>query len=86
MNPYTKTNFGNTHIMIVNAHCLRGTKCNTYLKPKNPHWLWVVNALFTYGYENYKEILNMKYPCQSIKLLSMLVYLMKLDALSISNN
>jgi hypothetical protein len=31
-------------------------------------------------------ILNMKYPCKSIKPLLMLVYLMKLDALSISNN
>jgi hypothetical protein len=35
---------------------------------------------------NYKEILNMKYLCKSIKPLFMLIYLMKLDALSISNN
>jgi len=35
---------------------------------------------------NYKEILNMKYPCKGIKPLFMVVYLMKLDALSISNN
>jgi hypothetical protein len=35
---------------------------------------------------NYKEILNMKYQCKGIKLLFMVVYLMKLDALSISNN
>jgi hypothetical protein len=35
---------------------------------------------------NYKEILNMKYPCKGIKPLFMVVYLMKFDALSISNN
>jgi hypothetical protein len=35
---------------------------------------------------NYKEILNMKYLCKGIKPLFMVVYLMKLDALSISNN
>ncbi len=35
---------------------------------------------------NYKEILNMKYPCKGIKPLFMVVYLMKLDALFISNN
>jgi hypothetical protein len=35
---------------------------------------------------NYKEILNMKYPCKGIKPLFMVIYLMKLDALSISNN
>ncbi len=35
---------------------------------------------------NYKEILNMKYLCKGIKLLLMVVYIMKLDALSISNN
>ncbi len=34
----------------------------------------------------YKEILNMKFPCKGIKPLFMVVYLMKLDALSISNN
>ncbi len=34
---------------------------------------------------NYKEILNMKYPCKGIKPLFMVVYLMKLDAFSISN-
>jgi hypothetical protein len=30
--------------------------------------LWVVNALFAYGYEkiNYKEILNMKYPLSQL--------------------
>jgi hypothetical protein len=49
---------------------------------------WGVNALFTYGYEksNHKEILNMKYPSKGIKLVFMVVYLMKLDAHSISNN
>jgi hypothetical protein len=58
------------------------------LSHKTHTWLWIVNALFAYGYEkiNYKEILNMKYPCKGIKPLFMLVYLMKLDALSISNN
>jgi hypothetical protein len=35
---------------------------------------------------NYKEILNMKYLCKGIKTSFMVVYLMKLDALSISNN
>jgi len=35
---------------------------------------------------NYKEILKMKYLCKSIKPLFMVIYLMKLDALSISNN
>jgi hypothetical protein len=35
---------------------------------------------------NYNEILNMKYLCKGIILLFMVVYLMKLDALSISNN
>jgi len=35
---------------------------------------------------NYKEILNMKYLCKGIKPLFMVVYLMKLDAFSISNN
>jgi hypothetical protein len=35
---------------------------------------------------NYKEILNMKHPCKGIKPLFIVVYLMKLDALSISNN
>ncbi len=35
---------------------------------------------------NYKEILNMKYLCKGIKSLFMVIYLMKLDALSISNN
>jgi len=35
---------------------------------------------------NYKEILNMKYPCKGIKPLFMVVYLMKLNTLSISNN
>ncbi len=35
---------------------------------------------------NYKEILNMKYLCKGIKPLFMIVYLMKLDALTISNN
>ncbi len=35
---------------------------------------------------NYKEILNMKYLCKGIKLSFMVVYLMKLDAFSISNN
>jgi hypothetical protein len=35
---------------------------------------------------NYKEILNMKYSCKSIKPLFMVVYLMKFDVLSISNN
>ncbi len=35
---------------------------------------------------NYKEILNMKYLCKGIKPLFMVIYLMKLDALSISNN
>jgi len=35
---------------------------------------------------NYKDILNMKYLCKGIKPLFMIVYLMKLDALSISNN
>jgi hypothetical protein len=35
---------------------------------------------------NYKEILNMKYMCKGIKPLFVVVYLMKLDALSISNN
>ncbi len=34
---------------------------------------------------NYKEILNMKYPCKGIKLLFMVVYLMKLDTFFISN-
>jgi hypothetical protein len=29
---------------------------------------------------NYKDILNMKYPCKGIKPLFMVVYLMKLDA------
>jgi len=33
-----------------------------------------------------KEILNMKYPCKGIKPLFMVVYLMKRDALSMSNN
>ncbi len=35
---------------------------------------------------NYKEILNMKYFCKGIKPLFMVIYLMKLDTLSISNN
>ncbi len=35
---------------------------------------------------NYKKILNMKYLCKGIKPLFMVIYLMKLDALSISNN
>jgi len=35
---------------------------------------------------NYKEILNMKYLCKGIKPLFMVIYLMKLNALSISNN
>jgi len=35
---------------------------------------------------NYKEILNMKYPCKGIKPLFMVVYLMKFNTLSISNN
>jgi len=35
---------------------------------------------------NYKEILNMKCLCKGIKPLFMVIYLMKLDALSISNN
>ncbi len=35
---------------------------------------------------NYKEMLNMKYPCKGIKPLFMVVYLMKFDAFSISNN
>jgi len=34
---------------------------------------------------NYKEILNMKYPCKGIKPLFTIVYFMKLDALSIGN-
>jgi len=34
----------------------------------------------------YKKILNMKYLCKGIKPLFMVIYLMKLDALSISNN
>jgi len=35
---------------------------------------------------NYKKILNMRYLCKDIKPLFMVIYLMKLDALSISNN
>jgi hypothetical protein len=35
---------------------------------------------------NYKEILNIKYPSKGPKPLFMVVYLMKLDAHSISNN
>jgi hypothetical protein len=35
---------------------------------------------------NYKEMLNMRYPCKVIKPLFMVVYLMKFYALSISNN
>ncbi len=35
---------------------------------------------------NYKKILNMKYPCKGLKPLFMVVYLMKFDALFISNN
>jgi len=35
---------------------------------------------------NYKDILNMKYLCKGIKPLFMVVYLMKLNAFSISNN
>jgi len=35
---------------------------------------------------NYKKILNMKYLCKTIKPLFMVIYLMKLDALYISNN
>jgi hypothetical protein len=35
---------------------------------------------------NYKEILKIKYLCKSIKPLFMVIYLMKLDAHSISNN
>jgi len=35
---------------------------------------------------NYKEILNIKYLCKGIKPLFVVIYLMKLDALSISNN
>jgi len=35
---------------------------------------------------NYKEILNVKYLCKGIKTLFMVVYLMKLDTFSISNN
>jgi len=35
---------------------------------------------------NYKKILNMKYMCKGIKPLFMVVYLMKFNALSISNN
>jgi hypothetical protein len=35
---------------------------------------------------NYKEILNMKYPCKGIKPLFMVVYLMKFDTFSIFNS
>jgi hypothetical protein len=35
---------------------------------------------------NYKEILNMKYPCKGIKPLFMVVYLMKPNTFSTSNN
>ncbi len=35
---------------------------------------------------NYKEILSMKHSCKGIKLLFMVIYLTKLDALFISNN
>jgi hypothetical protein len=35
---------------------------------------------------NYKKTLNMKYPCKGIKLLFLVVYLIKLEGLSISNN
>ncbi len=35
---------------------------------------------------NYKDILNMKYLCKGINFLFMVVYLRKLDTLSISNN
>jgi hypothetical protein len=35
---------------------------------------------------NYKEILNMKYPCKDIKPLFMVVYLMKFDTFSIFNS
>ncbi len=59
--------------------------------------LWVIKPTLGYGdlmhylhmgmkKSNYKEILNMKYPCQGMKLLFMVLYLMKLDSLSISNN
>jgi hypothetical protein len=73
--------------MIINAHCLRGAKCNTCLRPQNPHWLWGINDYLHMGMKklNYKEILNMKYPSKGIKPLFMVVYLMKLDAHSISN-
>jgi len=35
---------------------------------------------------NYKKILNMKYVYKGVKSLFMVIYLMKLDLLSISNN
>jgi hypothetical protein len=47
--------------MIINAHCLKGAKCNTCLMPLNPCWLWGVNALFAYWYEKIKLQKNIEY-------------------------
>jgi hypothetical protein len=74
--------------MIINAHCLRGANAILALGHKthigcgdSMHYLHMGMKK-----SNYKKILNMNYPCKSIKPLFMVVYLMKLDALSISNN
>jgi hypothetical protein len=88
MNPYIKTNFGNTHVMIINAHCLKVQNAIRALGHKT-HTGCGDSMHYSYmsmKKSNYKEILNMKYLCKGIKPLFKVVYLMKLDALSISNN
>jgi hypothetical protein len=56
-----KTPCSNTHIMLINAHYLKGAKCNTCLRPQNPRCLWEVNALFAYGYETIKLQRDIEY-------------------------
>jgi hypothetical protein len=74
--------------MIINAHCLRGAKCNTCFEHKTHVGCGDSMHYSHMGMKksNYKEILNMKRSCKGIKPLFMVVYLMKFDALSISNN
>jgi hypothetical protein len=47
--------------MIINAHCLKGAKCNTCFGPENLGWLWGLNALFAYGYEKIKLQRDIEY-------------------------
>ncbi len=55
--------------MIINAHCLRGAKCNTCLGHKT-HAGYGESMHYSYmgmKKSNYKKILNMKYPCKRYK-------------------